>query len=73
MTHQVITSALFSDAGIYFTWVLMSQVLDEGCEGGVSGDEHAVAVQRVEEPLQTGRDRQPPCLFVVSKTFHQSN
>lgn len=33
----------------------MSQVLDEGGEGGGSGVEHAVAVQRAEEPLQTGR------------------
>ena len=32
----------------------MLQVLDEGCEGSSSGAEHAVAVQRAEEPLQTG-------------------
>lgn len=49
----------------------MSQVLDEGCEGGSSGAEHAVALQRAEEPLQTGRFQQthqdntlqPWCMF----------
>ncbi|XP_028427353.1 uncharacterized protein LOC114550750 isoform X2 [Perca flavescens] len=29
------------------------RVLDEGCGGGSAGVEHAVAVQRAEEPLQT--------------------
>ncbi len=36
----------------------MSQVLDEGCESSSSGVEYAVAVQRAEEPLQTGQYQQ---------------
>lgn len=32
----------------------MSQIFDEGCEGSCSGAEHPVAVQRAEDPLQTG-------------------
>lgn len=36
----------------------MLQVLNEGCEGSSSGVEHTVAVQRAEEPLQTGQYQQ---------------
>lgn len=35
-----------------------AQVLDEGDEGSRSGVEHAVAVQRAEDPLQTGQNLQ---------------
>lgn len=37
---------------------MMAQVLDEGGEGSRSGAEHAVAVQRAEDPLQTGQNLQ---------------
>lgn len=37
----------------------MLQVLREGGEGSISGVEHAVAVQRPEDPLQTGLSTLP--------------
>lgn len=38
--------------------LMTAQVLDEGGEGSCAGAEHAVAVQRAEDPLQTGQNLQ---------------
>lgn len=45
---------------------LTTQVLDEGGEGSRSGAEHTVAVQRAENPLQTGQDLQTCLRFNTS-------
>lgn len=49
--------SFFSEHVVTSVCVLMWQLLHEGCEGGGSGVEHAVAVQRAEDPLQTGQDQ----------------
>lgn len=50
--------------------LLMSQLLHEGGESSGSGAEHAVAVQRTEEPLQTGRNLKN--IFAVFKRRAQT-